>query len=380
MNQPNVRKKILSPFFPVTREELLKLKKHGLPNVFFVYFALQLDFPSNLRGEFRIDIKSFRLSWGIPQSSFYAAIGTLREWGEFTIKDGELKLIWNHSNRELSRVLESTPESKNENQDPRINSQILESNSQILEFEDSNRALCNASSSSPDLYRSSLKERERETQNNLERENYRDQCVTFNGSTSPSDVIPESTAESFPQTTENDSSAPETYVSFELEPGCFNWSEYSGPGFAGSPIEFYIYTRAQVVLIAQERLRRKQDNQIGNIDDFTKRCIQNQGAERYESWCKKGRPSEPTAPPMQNGSGEAHQNSKPAEPQLTASQVLENRRKSLEILFENGAYTDMQQVLSQWLSYRDGLVQQLVGQSPHWGFRIKRNRITREVS
>lgn len=141
-----------SIFYKLTKSELLWMHQNKLiKNAAYVYLALKLENPFCDR-PVEINVKEFKLSWGIAVSSFYAALTELKQLKVIKLLNHRVRIQWqegfeppaplsdepNHSQQaslsdnldsqqgEFSRNLEFIPESKNEFQESRKDSRILE--------------------------------------------------------------------------------------------------------------------------------------------------------------------------------------------------------------------------------------------------------------
>lgn len=116
-------------FYPVQRNELLKLRKLKIiNNTAFVYLALKYENPFCNR-PIEIQVPEFCLKWGLPESSFYAAVAVLKNREAISICNRVVTIQWAetlentspHSQQaEPSRNLESILGSENQFLDPRI--------------------------------------------------------------------------------------------------------------------------------------------------------------------------------------------------------------------------------------------------------------------
>ena len=84
----------LSEFYPLQKEELMKLYEVGLiKSAAYVHFALRLENPYCDR-PVQIIPKEFAIRWRIPEKSVYRAIARLKELGILNIKSGKLVIDW----------------------------------------------------------------------------------------------------------------------------------------------------------------------------------------------------------------------------------------------------------------------------------------------
>lgn len=377
------------PFFQLTRDRLLFLRQHlKLNNSCYVYFALQLDHPQRIRGEFRIDLKRFQLAWGIPRSSLYSAIAQLEALKVIKTTSVELFVRWNNpTTEELSRISDRNLESETKISNPRQKSDI--SDKQRLE------PATSTASEALQINTDHLKEREKE-EDFATQEGNTDDFLTEEDKTPelpdrssgqevsafhPTNLVLSSGGDS--------DSAFKTYVSFErFEFENFAWESFNQPGDGGSDPEFFAYTCDRV----RERSASYQKQgkpPIDSIYTYAVECIRRSGAKRYRTWLQKigklppdpaplpaattataatsNRPPEPN--PYQNGSGREFVAPPPVDDHqpATPENIFQFRRSLLEGLFARDRVEQMIRHLNCWLQNGyEHEVDHLLTIFPHW--------------
>jgi hypothetical protein len=89
-----INNKLTEEFYPLQREELIKLREVKLiNNAAYVHLALRSENPFCDR-PVQIIPKEFALRWRIPEVSVYKAIAKLKELGILNIKSGKLVINW----------------------------------------------------------------------------------------------------------------------------------------------------------------------------------------------------------------------------------------------------------------------------------------------
>ncbi|PSB07719.1 hypothetical protein C7B62_19070 [Pleurocapsa sp. CCALA 161] len=89
-----INNKLTEEFYPLQREELIKLREVKLiNNAAYVHLALRSENPFCDR-PVQIIPKEFALRWRIPEVSVYKAIAKLKELGILNIKSGKLVIDW----------------------------------------------------------------------------------------------------------------------------------------------------------------------------------------------------------------------------------------------------------------------------------------------
>jgi hypothetical protein len=89
-----INNKLTEEFYPLQREELIKLREVKLiNNAAYVHLALRYENPFCDR-PVQIIPKEFALRWRIPEVSVYKAIAKLKELGILNIKSGKLVIDW----------------------------------------------------------------------------------------------------------------------------------------------------------------------------------------------------------------------------------------------------------------------------------------------
>jgi hypothetical protein len=89
-----INNKLTEEFYPLQREELIKLREVKLiNNAAYVHLALRSENPFCDR-PVQIIPKEFALRWQIPEVSVYKAIAKLKELGILNIKSGKLVINW----------------------------------------------------------------------------------------------------------------------------------------------------------------------------------------------------------------------------------------------------------------------------------------------
>ena len=104
----------LSEFYPLQREELIRLREVKLiNNAAYVHLALRYENPYCDR-PIQVVPKEFALRWGMPESSVYSAIAKLKKLGILNIKSGKLVIDWvkpdnqDPENQDSEEVVEDT--------------------------------------------------------------------------------------------------------------------------------------------------------------------------------------------------------------------------------------------------------------------------------
>jgi hypothetical protein len=88
------KQRINGKFYPLTKEQLMWMYKNKfLTKVGFVYLALKLQNPFSDR-PIDINVKEFAMSWSIPESSVYEALGKLRELKALKFLNKRVKIQW----------------------------------------------------------------------------------------------------------------------------------------------------------------------------------------------------------------------------------------------------------------------------------------------
>lgn len=119
-----INNKLLEDFYPLQKEELIKLREVKLiNNTAYVHFALRYENPYCDR-PVQIIPKEFAFRWKIPESSVYKAIAKLKELGVLNIKSGKLVIDWiiKPENQDTEAVTEDI--AVNDFSDPAENYQI----------------------------------------------------------------------------------------------------------------------------------------------------------------------------------------------------------------------------------------------------------------
>lgn len=118
--------RVQGDFYPLQKVELIALRKAKLiNNTAFVYLAIRYQHPFSDR-PIRVRTKEFTFEWGIPESSLYEAIATLKREKVIKIHTRELVIEWNSQQAENSENPESTLGSHNPFRDLRENSEVPE--------------------------------------------------------------------------------------------------------------------------------------------------------------------------------------------------------------------------------------------------------------
>ena len=104
----------LSEFYPLQREELIRLREVKLiNNAAYVHLALRYENPFCDR-PIQVVPKEFAFRWGMPESSVYGAIAKLKKLGILNIKSGKLVIDWvkpenqDPENQDSEEVVENT--------------------------------------------------------------------------------------------------------------------------------------------------------------------------------------------------------------------------------------------------------------------------------
>ncbi|MFM7450077.1 MAG: hypothetical protein ACKO24_15955 [Leptolyngbyaceae cyanobacterium] len=118
--------RVQGDFYPLQKVELIALRKARLiNNTAFVYLVIRYQHPFGDR-PVRIQTKEFSLEWGIPESSLYEAIATLKREKVIQIRTRELVIEWNSQQGMNSENPESILGSHNPFRDPRTGSEVPE--------------------------------------------------------------------------------------------------------------------------------------------------------------------------------------------------------------------------------------------------------------
>ena len=133
-------------FYPVQRNELLKMRKLKIiNNTAFVYLALKYENPFCDR-PVEIQVAEFCIKWGLPESSLYAALAVLKNREAISICNRVVTIQWAetienssiHSQQAPpSRNLESILGSENGFSDPRMDIYIDRARPDSSDFSDS---------------------------------------------------------------------------------------------------------------------------------------------------------------------------------------------------------------------------------------------------
>jgi len=118
--------RVQGDFYPLQKVELIALRKAKLiNNTAFVYLAIRYQHPFGDR-PIRVRTKEFTFEWGIPESSLYEAIATLKREKVIKIHTRELVIEWNSQQDDDSENPESILGSHNPFRDLRENSGVPE--------------------------------------------------------------------------------------------------------------------------------------------------------------------------------------------------------------------------------------------------------------
>jgi hypothetical protein len=118
--------RVQGDFYPLQKVELIALRKAKLiNNTAFVYLAIRYQHPFGDR-PIRVQVKEFSLEWGIPESSLYEAIATLKREKVIKIHTRELVIEWNSQQSSHSENPESILGSHSPFRDLRKNSRAPE--------------------------------------------------------------------------------------------------------------------------------------------------------------------------------------------------------------------------------------------------------------
>ena len=135
--------KLSGTFYPLQKDELIALRKSRLiNNAAYVHLALRMSNPFCDR-PIELIPKEFAITWSIPESSVYEAIGKLKQKKIIDVKTGKVTLSWvGHENSEVSQdsqqlansvtdseITEPIMESQNEFSESRINPETSETQS-----------------------------------------------------------------------------------------------------------------------------------------------------------------------------------------------------------------------------------------------------------
>ncbi|UBF27451.1 hypothetical protein K9N68_05760 [Kovacikia minuta CCNUW1] len=112
------RFRVKGDFYPLQKVELIALRQAKLiNNTAFVYLAVRYEHPYSDR-PIRIRTKEFSIEWGIPESSLYEAIATLKREKVIKIHTRELVIEWNSQQEGYSGNPESILGSHSPFRDP----------------------------------------------------------------------------------------------------------------------------------------------------------------------------------------------------------------------------------------------------------------------
>lgn len=386
------KKKIKGPFHAIQRDELITLHKLKIiNNSAFVYFALSLEHPPSIRGEFTINTKLFCINWGIAESSLYAAIAKLRELNLLKIRSSQLSLSWGHSQlEEVSRNLESLSDPR---EDSRTSEKVLSDpreDSRILEFQTSKRRRGKESRGAVDLLdlkEDQLDQREREiSEKTVENSEPSEQEKVSTVVPLPPELQPVDDQFQGAANPDQNSAAAPLAKNFDWKK--FDWTTYLNPGDGGSDPEFWAHTWSNVQLVHEERIAKGEPG-IGDPHAFTLGCIHRHGAERYAAYLiaigklpsptpskpqrsQRGQDADPN--PLQNGSGR-HVDCEPYTPP-TPEDLFVQRLTHLQGLHGQGELRKMQELFNALISNGErSQVDRLLVHFPDW--EIRRNKVWR---
>ncbi|MEO1340816.1 MAG: hypothetical protein AAFV28_06670 [Cyanobacteria bacterium J06635_13] len=133
-----VKKQLQGEFYPLQREELIKLREVKLiNNAAYVHLALRYENPFCDR-PVQIIPKEFAIRWRIPESSVYKAIAKLKELGILNIKSGKLVIDWikpekqaPEESQEQESAVNSNPVPSSNNSDSHIEQKIIRSDNSL---------------------------------------------------------------------------------------------------------------------------------------------------------------------------------------------------------------------------------------------------------
>lgn len=123
--------KLSGTFYPLQREELIALRKSRLiNNAAYVHLALRMSNPFCDR-PIELIPKEFAITWSIPESSVYEAIGKLKQKKIVDVKTGKVTLSWvGHEKSKVSQISEQLDNSVSNSE---ITKPIMESQNEFSE-------------------------------------------------------------------------------------------------------------------------------------------------------------------------------------------------------------------------------------------------------
>ena len=121
--------KLSGTFYPLQRDELIALRKSRLiNNAAYVHLALRMSNPFCDRS-IELIPKEFAITWSIPESSVYEAIGKLKQKKIINVKTGKVTLSW--TSTENAEVYNVSEQLDNSITDSRIPEPIMESQNEF---------------------------------------------------------------------------------------------------------------------------------------------------------------------------------------------------------------------------------------------------------
>ena len=123
--------KLSGTFYPLQRKELIALRKSRLiNNAAYVHLALRMSNPFCDR-PIELIPKEFAITWSIPESSVYEAIGKLKQKKIIDVETGKVTLSW--VGHEKSEVSQDSEQLANSVTDSEITEPIMESQNEFSE-------------------------------------------------------------------------------------------------------------------------------------------------------------------------------------------------------------------------------------------------------